>query len=73
MIFIPCLVDLLGTANYTVLMSQKRIQELKEEIADLKKRLPAHSIPASMLMALDELEEMLAKELKREAEGLSDA
>ncbi len=54
-------------------MSRKRIQELKEEIADLKKRLPAHSIPASMLLALDELEEALAEELKKEAGGQEDA
>jgi hypothetical protein len=42
-----------------------RIRDLQEQIADLKKRWPAHSTPASMLQRLDELEEELENELKR--------
>lgn len=54
-------------------MSRKNIQELKEKIADLKKRLPAHSIPPSMLIELEELEDALAEALKQEAKELDDA
>lgn len=41
----------------------KRILEIKEQINDLKKRWPAHSVPPSMLQRLDELEEELETEL----------
>ena len=34
-------------------------KELARRLADLKARLPAHSIPPSMMMELDELEEQL--------------
>ncbi len=37
----------------------KRIEELKARIADLNARLPKHSVPTSMLIELDELEEEL--------------
>ena len=40
-----------------------RIAELKKRIADLKARLPKHSIPASMLVELEDLEEELATTL----------
>jgi hypothetical protein len=36
-----------------------RIAELEERVADLKARLPRHSIPPAMLIELDELEEAL--------------
>lgn len=36
-----------------------RIAELERQIADLKARLPKHSVPASMLIELDDLEEEL--------------
>ena len=36
-----------------------RIEELEARIADLKARLPRHSVPASMLIELDDLEEEL--------------
>ncbi len=42
-----------------------RIRELQEQIADLKKRWPAHSTPPAMLQQLDELEEELEQELKK--------
>lgn len=41
-----------------------RIHELLEQIAELKKSIPAHSTPPSMLLRLEELEEELEKELK---------
>jgi thioredoxin 1 len=36
------------------------IEELERRLADLKARMPAHSIPPSMMIELDELEEQLA-------------
>jgi hypothetical protein len=38
-----------------------REEELERQLADLKARLPAHSVPSSMMIELDELEEQLAK------------
>jgi hypothetical protein len=38
---------------------EARIQELEQEIADLKARWPKHSVPPAMLMRLEELEEEL--------------
>ena len=46
---------------------QKRIEELKKQIEDLKARLPAHSIPPAMIAELDELEAEL-EELENEQE-----
>ena len=36
-----------------------KIAELEKRIADLKARLPKHSVPPSMLVELDDLEEEL--------------
>ena len=47
-------------------MDNKRIKELEEKIAELKKRWPAHSVPPSMLQELDDLEDALAEELKKD-------
>ena len=44
----------------------ERIEAIKKQIEDLKKRLPAHSIPPSMMAELDELEEQLALEIKKQ-------
>jgi uncharacterized small protein (DUF1192 family) len=38
-----------------------RVTELEKRIADLKARLPRHSIPPAMLIELDELEEELER------------
>lgn len=54
-------------------MVNKRIQELEEQIADLKKRWPPHSVPAALLQELDDLEEELAKELEKVQEEKTDA
>jgi hypothetical protein len=37
------------------------VEDLELRIADLKARLPKHSIPMSMLMELEELEEALER------------
>jgi hypothetical protein len=46
------------------MMSTDRIKELEREIAELKKRLPPHSVPPTMLWKLEELEEELEKAKK---------
>jgi len=47
-------------------MSATRIRELEERIAELKRRIPPHSVPPAMFQELEELEEELEK--AREAE-----
>ena len=42
-------------------MSTDRIKEIEDEIADLKARWPAHSVPPSMWQKLEELEDELEK------------
>jgi hypothetical protein len=42
-------------------MDTKRIKEIEEEIAELKARFPAHSVPPRMWQQLEELEERLEK------------
>jgi len=46
-------------------MSRDRVKELEEQIADLKKRWPAHSVPAVMMEQLDDLEEELRREKEK--------
>jgi hypothetical protein len=48
-------------------MSADRVRELEKEIAELKQRLPPHSVPVAMLWRLEELEEELEK-ANRDAE-----
>ena len=38
---------------------ERTIEELEQRIADLEARLPKHSVPARMLIQLEELEEAL--------------
>ena len=45
-------------------MSEDRVREIKDKIADLKARWPAHSVPPSMWQQLEELEAQL-EEAKR--------
>ena len=42
-------------------MGTKFIKEIEEQIADLKARWPAHSVPPSMWQQLEELEEKLER------------
>jgi hypothetical protein len=46
-------------------MSSDRIAELQQQIAELKKRWPAHSASPAMMEQLDALEEELQVELDR--------
>ena len=54
-------------------MNDKRIKELEEKIADLKKRWPAHSVSPAMLQELDDLEDALEEEMKKLSQGENDA
>ena len=45
-------------------MSNQRIKELKEQIADVLKRWPAHTPSPALVQQLDDLEEELAKEIE---------
>ena len=54
-------------------VESKRIKELREEIAELIVRFPAHSIPPSMIQQLDELEELLERAMKENSQGKPDA
>jgi hypothetical protein len=47
-------------------VEKDRIRELEEKIAELKARLPCHSVPPSMVMQLEELEDELAQLLADE-------
>ena len=50
-------------------MSSERIKDLERQIAELKRRWPAHSAPPSMVEQLDDLEDELKEELKKAAEA----
>ena len=39
----------------------RRIAELERQLADLQARLPAHSVPAVMLIEMEEIEDELAR------------
>jgi hypothetical protein len=40
--------------------TQERITQLEKQIAELQARLPKHSVPAAMLIELEDLEDELA-------------
>jgi len=50
-----------------------RVAELEKQLADLQARMPAHSVPPSMIAELDELEEELARARRQWQEGWADA
>ncbi len=43
----------------------ERVRQLREQIAELKKSWPAHSVSPSMLQRLDDLEDELESELSK--------
>jgi hypothetical protein len=47
-----------------VQLTSERVKAIEQEMADLKRRWPPHSLPPQMLERLDELEEAL-KEAKK--------
>ncbi|MDY6892413.1 MAG: histidine kinase [Chloroflexota bacterium] len=40
-------------------MDTERIEELEQRIAEVRQRIPPHSVPPAMLEELEELEEQL--------------
>ncbi|MBN1536500.1 MAG: tRNA (N6-threonylcarbamoyladenosine(37)-N6)-methyltransferase TrmO [Anaerolineales bacterium] len=44
-------------------MPKEKIEEIKKQLADLKKRWPAHSVPPAMMAQLDDLETALSQEM----------
>jgi cell division protein ZapA (FtsZ GTPase activity inhibitor) len=50
------------------LMTDDKVKEIEEKIADLKARWPPHSVPPSMWQQLEELEDEL-EEAKRVETG----
>jgi hypothetical protein len=54
-------------------MGSERIKQLEKQIAELKRRWPAHSVPPTMFRQLDDLEEELERELKKATEEKSSA
>jgi len=42
-------------------MDADRIREIEDELADLKARWPAHSVPPSMWQKLEDLEDKLER------------
>jgi uncharacterized small protein (DUF1192 family) len=48
--------------------AEKRIAELQDQIEQLKARLPKHSVPAAMIIELEDLEDEL-QALQSEVEG----
>ena len=50
---------------------EEKIKQLEEQIADLKSRWPAHSVPPAMVQQLDDLEEEL-EQLRNHRQGDGD-
>lgn len=50
-------------------MQADSVKELEERIAELKRRIPPHSVPPAMIQELEELEEQLEKAKKMEKGG----
>ena len=50
-------------------MDRDKVTEIEEQIADLKARWPAHSVPPSMWQQLEELEDELEKARRAEGRG----
>lgn len=53
------------------MIDRERIAELEERIQDLRTRLPKHSVPAAMLVELEDLEDELAELRANESQGKS--
>ena len=56
----------MGVRKLTKSRLEERIAELQMKLTDLNARLPAHSIPAAMLIEMEDIEDELER-LRREA------
>jgi len=52
--------------------NKQRIQELEQQIADLKNRWPSHSVPPAMMLQLDEMEEALLQATQQDKSEQTD-
>lgn len=50
-------------------MQAQTVKELEEKIAELKRRIPPHSVAPAMIQELEELEEQLDKAREMEKGG----
>ena len=50
-------------------MHAGKVKELEEKLAELKLRIPPHSVPPTILQQIEELEEEIAKLKQVENEG----
>ena len=50
-------------------MKGERVKQLEQQIAELKRRWPPHSVPPRMFEQLEELEEALERAREAEKEG----
>jgi len=51
-------------------MSTQSVKALEEKIAELKRRIPPHSVPPSMLEELEELQEQLERARRKSKKRL---
>jgi hypothetical protein len=54
-------------------VTQRRIDELKKQISELKSQWPKHTVPPGMIQQLDDLEEELERELRKDKQQPSDS
>ncbi|MGB2885833.1 MAG: histidine kinase [Dehalococcoidia bacterium] len=47
-------------------MTAQSREKIEERIAEIKRRIPPHSVPPAMLQEIEELEEQLAKMTTKE-------
>ena len=52
------------------MVNEQRLDEIEVQIDEIKKSLPAHSIPAAMLLKLEELEAERDQLLAEQGRGL---
>jgi hypothetical protein len=50
-------------------VTNDKVREIEDKIADLKARWPAHSVPPTMWQQLEELEDELEKAKRAEGTG----
>lgn len=59
------------TETEAIIEVRKRIEALEKQLADLEARLPAHSIPPSLVAEMDLLEDQILAEKKHIADLLA--
>jgi hypothetical protein len=65
----PCQIATVGCQEEKTMSNAERIAQLEKEIEEMKARLPKHSVPPSLIIELEELEEELEMLRARESRG----